>query len=329
MRLEAFEAPSVLSRWTSRIALFCLLVIIAAAVLHRLFGMPTPVAFNLVKLALTGALLSLGMGLAAAVGIWQAGRAGASRVVLGVGVSLLMLSLPLMIAVKAREFPDINDLTTDFANVPPFVQLAKLRGPAANSARYPGEAFAKEQTRAYPDLAPLVIDRSVKEAFEIVVDAAKRQKLDIVHEKAPSGELGDAGSIEAVDRTLVLGLYDDIAIRVMGDAAGARVDIRSASRYGRNDLGQNADRMRNLMKEIVVRLEETVPTAENEKKAGDKKALRPGLKRGQGDDPRPVRRRRLRDPALSDTPRAPGLRARPPARAFDQSPDIRPGRSLE
>ncbi len=196
-------------------------------------------------------------------------------------------------------------------------------------ASYPGEVFAKKQSRAYPDLAPLHIDRSLKETFEIAVDAANRQKLSIVHEKAPSGP-GDSGLIEAVDRTLVLGLYDDVAIRVTGDEENARVDIRSASRFGINDLGQNADRMRALMKEMVVRLEETVPTAEADKKDIKKdKDGRPGVKRGQGDDPKPVRRRKERDPALSNAPRAPGPKAPPPARGYDQGPGIQPGRSFE
>jgi len=328
MRLEAYEAPSVFSRWTSRIALFSALLILTAAVLHRMFGMPTPVAFNLVRVGLAGAVLALALGLAAALGIWQSGRSGAARVVLGVLVSLIVLSLPLLVAAKARDYPEINDLTTDFTNVPAFVELAKLRGPYANSASYPGERFARMQMSAYPDLTPMQINRSVKETFEIVVDAVRRQDLTIVSEISP-GEPGEPGLIEAIDRTLILGLYDDVAIRVTGDDDHARVDLRSASRFGRNDLGQNAERMRSLMKEIVVRLEETVPTAESDKKLDEKQGAKPGAKRGQGDDPKPVRRRKLKDPSLSGAPRGPGQKARQPARAYDQAPGIQPGRSFE
>jgi uncharacterized protein (DUF1499 family) len=324
MRLEAYEAPSIFSRWTSRVALFSALIIVTAAVLHRLFGMPTPVAFNLVRLALAGAVVALALGLAAALGIWQTGRSGASRAVLGVLTSLILLSLPLIVVAKAREYPEINDLTTDFTNVPAFVELAKLRGPYANSASYPGDGFARKQMTAYPDLTPMQINRSVKETFEIVVDAARRQNLTIVSEISPGGP-GEPGLIEAIDRTLILGLYDDVAIRVSGDDDRARVDLRSASRFGRNDLGQNAERMRALMKEIVVRLEETVPTAESDKKLDGKQAAKPGLKRGQEADPKPVRRRKLRDPSLSGARRAPGQKGKPPARGFDQAPGIQPG----
>ena len=68
-----------------------------------------------------------------------------------------------------------------------------------------------------------------------------------------------------MDRTLILGLYGDVAVRVSGSEESARVDLRSASRFGPSDLGHNAERLRSIMKEIVARLEETVPTADGER----------------------------------------------------------------
>ena len=327
--MEAYEAPSVFSRWTSRIAMFSVLLVITAALLHRLFGMPTPIAINLLSVGLAGAVLALGLGIAATAGIWRTGRAGAARVFVGVLVSLALLSIPLFVIATARDYPNINDLTTDFSNVPEFDHLAKLRGPSANSAKYPGEDFAKQQQQAYPDLQPLRINRSVKETYEIAVDAAKRQDLSIVHEQPPANP-GDFGLIEAVDRTLVLGLYDDIAIRVTGDEDSSRIDIRSASRYGRNDLGQNADRMRGLMKEMVTRLEETIPAAADaNEKIGTKKDAKPGSKRERDDDPKPARRRKQQDPSQSNAPRAPAQKVRPPVREDGQETGIQPGRSYE
>lgn len=326
MRLQAFERPSIFSKWTSRVAMFSVLLALTAAALHRLFGMPTPVALNLVLLALAGALMALALGILGVIGIWQSGRDGAARVVLGIIVSLMLLSVPFIIAAKARDYPEIYDLTTDVRDAPEFIELSKARGPASNGAEYRGDKFATLQQKAYPDLVPLRIDRSVNEAFELVVDAVKRQGLTLVSEIAPEGS--EPGHIEAVDRTLVFGFYDDVAIRVTGDATGARVDIRSASRFGRNDLGQNADRMRSLMREIVVRLEETVPTAETDRKADEKKA-RPGLKQDPDDDSKPARRRKQRDPSLSDAQRGPGQKGRQPPRAYDQDFGIQPGRSFQ
>ena len=46
-----------------------------------------------------------------------------------------------------------------------------------------------------------------------------------------------------VTRSLVLGLRDDIVIRIRQSGARSRIDIRSAARYGRQDFGVNARRV--------------------------------------------------------------------------------------
>jgi uncharacterized protein (DUF1499 family) len=248
--------------WTSRVALFSALVLVAAVFLPRLFAMSTPIALNLVAASFIGAGLALLLGLAAAVQIWQTGAPGAARVVLGVVVGLGLVVWPLAYLPAMQTLPAINDLSTDTAAPPQFVALAKSR--PENRVAYPGTAFASAQAKAYPDLRPLTVNRSAEEAFEIVSEAVRIEKLKIVREEAPPAAAGK-GYLEAIDRTLVFGFYDDIAIRIDGDARQARIDIRSASRYGRHDFGRNADRMRHLLKTINARLEATVPTAAGER----------------------------------------------------------------
>ena len=51
------------------------------------------------------------------------------------------------------------------------------------------------------------------------------------------------GRIEATDTSRIFHFVDDVVIRVMPDAAGARVDIRSRSRDGLGDMGANAKRI--------------------------------------------------------------------------------------
>ncbi|RWG39058.1 MAG: DUF1499 domain-containing protein, partial [Mesorhizobium sp.] len=57
-------------------------------------------------------------------------------------------------------------------------------------------------------------------------------------------------TITAVARGLVLGLPADVAIRVADDGDSVVVDMRSASRYGRHDLGDNADRITDFLAEL-------------------------------------------------------------------------------
>ena len=260
MRLN--ETPG-LARWTTRVGLFSVVLATVALAAHRFGPMPTLTAFNLVLVAFTGALVTLLLGSAASVVIWRQGCTGALRVTFGVAMALALLGWPLAFLPAYRNLPAINDVTTDANSPPKFVELVKLRGPSANTPNYP-VTFAKLQAEAYPDLKPMYIDRPVEETFEIAREAVFRQKMNIVREQAPENKPGHPGVIEAVDRTAIFGLYDDIAVRVDGDSARSRIDIRSASRFGRHDLGRNAERMRRLMREIVARLEATIPSATGE-----------------------------------------------------------------
>jgi uncharacterized protein (DUF1499 family) len=289
MQFAVTTIDSAASRWSSRIALFSLGILIAAAFLHRLFGMPTPVAFNLAVGAYIGVALSLFAAFVAAISIWRHGVGGTARIVFAVFLDLLLLSIPLMVMAVAKDTPPINDVSTDPVKPPQFETVAKMRPLGSNSTAYPGAEFAAEQARAYPDLKTMSVERSADETFELAVEAVKRLKMSIVREEAPELERGEAGMIEAVDRTLVMGFYDDVAIRVSGDEDRARIDIRSASRFGSSDLGANAERIRALMREIVARIDATVPAAD-EARAKRQKPQTP-LKRGKGDDPTEGRRK--------------------------------------
>lgn len=333
MKFVASERVPASARWTSRLALFSVGVLLAAIFLHRVFSMPTPTAIHLVGAAYVVAAAAVLTGLYAASRIWTEGSAGTARVVVGLIVGIGMLAAPVVLWLSFERLPAINDLTTDAAAPPAFVKLATMRGAGANKTEYPGAAFAKAQAAAYPDLQPLVIERSSEETFEVVAEALRRLKLSIVREVPPDGTA--PGSIEAIERTLVLGFYDDIAIRVSGDANTARVDLRSASRYGRHDFGRNAERLRRVMREIVTRLEATVPTASGERYTrGRLKGERMVPKRGKALDPKsrlqkPGETATKRGLAPSSAQRGPEQKASPPSAGERRAPGKRPAQSFE
>jgi uncharacterized protein (DUF1499 family) len=63
-----------------------------------------------------------------------------------------------------------------------------------------------------------------------------------------------AHRIEATDTTFWFGFTDDIAVRITPtDAGGSRVDVRSASRVGRSDVGTNARRIREYLADVAKR----------------------------------------------------------------------------
>lgn len=167
--------------------------------------------------------------------------------------------------------PDINDVTTDTERPPVFQEIAKLRPPGSNPIDYQAK-FAEAQVKAYPDLRTLVVERDATETVTLVAQALRKLRMEVVRETALDQRSG-LGFVEAVDRTLVFGFYDDVVVRVADRGRGALVDIRSASRFGRHDLGANAARVRKVLTALVERIQATVP-----KKSDRRKRLRKNLR---------------------------------------------------
>lgn len=254
-RSTTIVAP--LARWSSRIALFSASLLLVGVVLHRLTPFPTPVALNLFRVAAVGAGLAILVGLVALVQIWRRGYGGAGSAALGILIPFAALAWPLTYVPAFLNLPPINDVTTDLASPPRFVVLAKQRAGAANPAAYLARTFAPEQQKAYPDLHTFVIDRSTLETFELVEEAVRKLKWRVAASEPPVTRPARGGTIEATDHTLIMGFTDDIVIRVEGSVNRSRVDVRSASRHGRHDLGQNAQRVRRFLAELQARVDST------------------------------------------------------------------------
>ncbi|MDQ4136874.1 MAG: DUF1499 domain-containing protein, partial [Pseudomonadota bacterium] len=142
------------------------------------------------------------------------------------------------------------DVSTDTENPPTFSRSRAALD--ARGGRVPPEVPAADrelQREAYVQIAPITLDLPPEEAFEIVRKAAENRGWQIIEAVKPGGRLG-LGRLDAVDRTFLLRLPDDITIRLRPRADGTRIDIRSASRFGRHDLGTNAQRIRAFLEEV-------------------------------------------------------------------------------
>jgi hypothetical protein len=256
-RARQISAP--LARWSSRIAIFSASLVLVGLALHRLTTFPTPVALNLFFLAFAGAGLALLAGLVALAQIWRSGYAGAGSAAIGILLPLLMAVWPLAYLQAYRTMPALNDITTDPTSAPRFTALAKQRVEGNNGPIYPAARFAELQQKVYPDLRTYVVDRPVEETFELVEDTVARLKWKVVTTEAPVGKTAKGGILEATDQTSIMGFTDDIVIRVEGNLNRSRIDVRSASRYGSIDLGQNATRVRRFLAELKARSESTSP----------------------------------------------------------------------
>lgn len=246
MTYQIEQKDSVLSKWAKTIAVLSLQLLILSVLLHRFASLSTPVAMNLFAICLGGGVLAILFAIAAWIRIWDNGDKGAMRAGIAVLVSFVIFAYPIWLLPQVLALPLINDVTTDMQRPPAFTTLADERPTGSNPPQYPGAEFAKQQAEAYPDIQPIFLERSTKEAFEIAQEAVRRMKWKVAAQYSP-GERDEEGHIEARDKTLILGFVDDVSIRVSGSDAKSRIDIRSASRYGSHDLGRNAERIRALV----------------------------------------------------------------------------------
>lgn len=305
------QPPSFLARWSSRLALFFASVLPITLFLHRLFGLSTPVAMNIATACIAGAALVLLMAIVAGLDIWVTGRQGAARIVVAVTLALTLLSIPVALYVVGRNWPVINDLSTDLVAPPAFVAAERTRAPDSNPLAYPAR-FASLQQSSYPDIKTLSVPRPPEEAFELVLQALGKLKMRAALEAPPNTDDGTPGLIELEDRTMILGFTDDVIIRVADNDGASKVDVRSSSRYGSSDYGRNADRIRMLLKEISGRVDASVPNADAALRARLRKQGADGAaKQPQAGSPGLKPKRLRQDPSRSGVRRAPVRKALP------------------
>ncbi len=138
------------------------------------------------------------------------------------------------------KYPSIHDITTDWQTPPELVAALPLRQAEAGSAtaKHGGAATADLQRKAYPDIAPMLLDLGPAKAFDAALATARQMGWTIVATDPGTGR------IEAYDQSRWFGFTDDIVIRIALSGVRTQVDIRSVSRQGRGDFGVNAARVR-------------------------------------------------------------------------------------
>jgi len=104
--------------------------------------------------------------------------------------------------------------------------LTEIERPTPNSAR---------ATRAYP-----VDPERLLAALHRAVGRLPRWRL----------EASEGSEVRAVRTTRLLRFKDDVAARVSPAPDGARLELQSASRVGKGDLGQNPRNLKELLEAV-------------------------------------------------------------------------------
>jgi uncharacterized protein (DUF1499 family) len=252
--MNAQESPAP-SRLGNRLVVIGLLVALASATAMVLSGIGYRldlyhfrVGFTILRwafwFALAGAALSLG-GL-----VLTRGKPGKILIaaLVGTAVGLVAAYIPWSFKQTAEALPFIHDISTDTANPPDFIAAAKLRKPGDHPVTYDGKEVADLQLKAYSDLAPLTTSASSEKVFEAAKAAIASMGMQLVDADPAQGR------IEANQTSLLYGFTDDMVVRIASGADGTKVDVRSKSRVGRSDLGQNAKRIRIFLQKLQANL---------------------------------------------------------------------------
>jgi len=266
------EPVSRVAVWSSRLGLFAIAVAALSVIIVRSGLLEIVPALATFGASLVFAGLAILLAFAAFVVIWRQGTGGL--------LGLALLAYPAYLGTRALRLPAIADISTDTSNPPRFDVLARLR--PRGRTDYPGAAAAALQHKAYPYVAPLDLDVPTKVAYDAALALVTKRKWYVGDTRPPTLARRD-GVIEAVARTPIMGFRDDVVIRISPLGQGARVDMRSASRFGDHDLGSNASRIRSLLEDI----DDAVASAP-EPRSQEKKA--PPTKKGQADKRQPAKR---------------------------------------
>src|SRR5580693_9275424 len=258
------EPPSRLALWARRVALFSLAATLIAVIIVRSGALEIVPALSTLAGALVLAVVAILLAIGAAIVIWFEGVGGAKQAATALFIGLALIAYPLYLGIKAYRLPAIFDITTDPIDPPRFDAIARLRPRDANPITYAGLYAAEQQHAAYSDIEPDLTDSTAQEAYDAAMKVITKRKWRVVDARPPQAgppvapnargpqpvSVGREGIIEAIARTPIMGFRDDVVVRIRTTSDGARIDVRSASRYGRHDFGTNASRVRNLISDI-------------------------------------------------------------------------------
>ncbi len=104
------------------------------------------------------------------------------------------------------------------------------------------------ETPEYPDIQPQAFSQPFEMVFDAALETSKAMGWNVLKVDR------DALTIEAVATTRLFRFKDDVTVTLTRESDRTVVNIRSRSRVGKSDLGENARRIRAFQAEMAKRL---------------------------------------------------------------------------
>jgi uncharacterized protein (DUF1499 family) len=241
MEFHFERRASASALWARRIAVFSAVLLITAGAGHRYGAVDTIPFFWLLGLVAGLALLAV---ILAGIGffrLWTNGDRGGRASTRAVLVAVLVL-IPFGIGGwRAYTLPRLTDVSSDIASPPLFPTAARRRPADANPIRPATTEEAGAQVLAYPAVTGRRYSQPVDRLNEIIAAVLRQLGWTAAHHTDPQMQAAES-LMEAVARSPVFGFVSDVVIRIVDEGESTYVDVRSNSRYGIHDLGDNAEK---------------------------------------------------------------------------------------
>jgi uncharacterized protein (DUF1499 family) len=239
--------------WCRRTAAFSAVLLLVAWIGHHFGLLETLGYFWVLAVVALLAAVSLLMAAFAFSRIWAFGNGGGRDLVVGVLVTLIVLTPYGVVAWLMLSYPPLRDISTDI-DAPPALPTASQRTADMNALMplTPGEQ--RLQAESYPQITGRRYSAAFDETIAAVEAVLARQGWRVMDPPADAAGASDEVSIGAVANPLVLDLPADVSVRIAVDGDTTLVDMRSASRYGRHDLGDNARRITAFLAELDLQI---------------------------------------------------------------------------
>jgi uncharacterized protein (DUF1499 family) len=239
--------------WCRRTASFAAILLIVVWVGHH-YGLVESEGYlwvlGLVPLL---AALALLFGAFAFSRIWTYGDLGGKDLTAGIVIALAVLSPYAIAAYLMLANPPLRDISTDL-DTPPTLPTATTRTADMNplAPQSPGEQ--RLQVENYPLVTGRRYQFSMDETVAAVKTVLGRQGWHVDNLPAATAATTGEVTIGAIASSFILDLPADVSIRLAAGEDSTLVDMRSASRYGRHDLGDNARRISAFLAELDVQV---------------------------------------------------------------------------
>lgn len=225
------------------IAFFALVLLLVAGLGHRFGSIATPEFLWVLAIVAGLGALALVLAVIALRRIWIEDDAGTGPAVVAVLLALVVLAPFGVAAEGALTHPRLFDVSTDRATPPQFVVAAENRDPRMNAIGAIAPDDADAMAKAYPELVARSYALPLADLTQAVLRVADARGF------TPLGRTSaaDGETLEFIGYSAVLAFPSDVAIRLRAEGETTRVDMRSASRYGGHDQGENAKRIVNFL----------------------------------------------------------------------------------